>query len=207
LTNLLKKSVLLAAVAAGSLAVAGCATETAFAPATGHGYNRQGYTDHQIEPNRFEVTFSGNDVTSRDTVERYLLFRAAQLTVQSGADYFILVDRNTDKHSETYADAPFGPGPWGGWGVSWRFYGRGFGRYGYRDWDPFWGGGWGGGFGGPWGPGFNDFDIRTVESYEAHAEIVTGRGPKPNNVRAFDAHRVIESLGPTIKTPQDKARH
>lgn len=194
--NLFKKSVLLAAAAAGTLAVAGCTTETAYAPATGHGYARQGYSDHQIEPNRFEVSFSGNEVTSRDTVERYLLFRAAQLTLQNGDDYFILTNRDTDKHTDTYAEPePFGPGPWGYWGVSWRYYRHGFG---WGAWDPFWGRPY-------WD---RDIDIRTVERYEAHAEIVTGKGPKPaGNVHAFDAHRVIESLGPTIKTPQDQQRH
>src|SRR3546814_10899027 len=81
------------------------------------------------------VSFSGNSLTSRETVERYLLFRAAELTVQQGFDHFILVDRNTDRKTRTYVDRPFGPGPYGFWGPSWRFYGS----WGWRRWDPFWG--------------------------------------------------------------------
>ena len=52
--------------------------------------------------NRFLVSFSGNSVTSRDTVERYLFFRAAELTLQNGYDYFLMADRDTDLQSRTY---------------------------------------------------------------------------------------------------------
>jgi hypothetical protein len=43
---------------------------------------RAGYSDQQIESNRFRVSFAGNSLTARETVERYLLYRAAELTVQ-----------------------------------------------------------------------------------------------------------------------------
>ena len=59
---------------------------------------------------RFRVSFAGNSFTSRETVERYLLFRAAELTVQNGFDHFILVDRDTDKQTRTYTT----PGGFGG---------------------------------------------------------------------------------------------
>jgi hypothetical protein len=186
---------LLAVIATGALLLAGCETETPYRPAVGHGFNNGGgYSDRQIEANRFQITFSGNTVTSRDTVEKYLLYRAAELTVQHGDDYFILADRNTDKQTRTYATpgpygGPWGPGPWGGWGASWRFHRGGFG---WRSWDPFWGD--------PWG---NDFDIQTVDRYEASAEIITGKGPPPpRNIHAFDAHQVMEHLGPSIVMPK-----
>lgn len=195
-SSILRRSRLLAATAAvaGALSLSACMTATPYAPATGTGQYRTGYWDEQIEPNRFRVTFAGNSMTNRETVERYLLYRAAQLTLEQGADYFILSDRNTEKHSDTYVDRPFGPGPWGYWGPSWRYYGRG---WGWRSWDPF------------WGDPFWDrqIDVRTVERYEASAEIVLGKGPKPgNNVRAFDAHAVVQQLGPQIQTPNAQQR-
>lgn len=190
---MLNKSILrgaLLAASASALLLGGCATSTPYQPAMGHGYAREGYSDQQIEPNRFIVTFAGNSYTSRDTVDRYLLYRAAELTLQQGADYFILVDRDTDKKSRTYVDRPFGPGPYGYWAPSWGFYGR----FGYRYWDPFFG-----------DPFFNDLDVTTVDKYVAHAEIVLGRGPKPaNNVHAFDAHAVVANLGPTIELPKQR---
>lgn len=187
------------AVAAAALMLAGCMAETTYRPATGAGFARQGYSDLQIEPNRFKVSFAGNTMTSRETVEKYLLFRAAELTTQQGFDYFVMADRDTDKKSRTYVN-DFGAnyGGFGGyWGPSWRFYGRGYGGYGrgygWRNYDPFWGGPWGG----------SNFDIDTVEKFEATAEIVMGKGAKPaGNVRAFDARAVMTNIGPTVVLPK-----
>jgi len=187
-----RRGTAVAALASAMLVVAGCATETAYRPATGSGFERAGYSDRMIEPNRFMVSFAGNSYTSRDTVERYLLYRSAELTVQQGYDYFILSDRNTDKRTRTYATPSIAGGPYGYgyWGPSWRYRGRGFG---WRSWDPFWG-----------DPFFDrSIDVQTIDKYEASAEIVLGHGPKPaNNVRAFDAREVMRNLGPTIVTPK-----
>ncbi len=177
------------ALGAVTLLTSACATESTYHPAVGRGFERTGYSDRQLEANRFMVSFSGNSYTARDTVEKYLLYRAAELTVQHGDDYFIFADRGLDKKSRTYATPEFG-GFGGYWGPSWRYRGRGFG---WRSWDPY--------FGDP----FFDrgLDVQTIDKYEANAEIIVGRGPKPaNNIRAFDAHEVIAHLGPTIVTPK-----
>jgi hypothetical protein len=176
------------ALLAATLLAGGCATQTAYRPATGA--ERTGYNDRQIEANRFMVSFAGNGYTPRDTVERYLLYRAAELTVQQGFDYFVLADRGTDKSTRTFTTPePFAGGLYGGWGPSWRYRGRGFG---WRSWDPFWGGPF-------WDQGL---DVQTIDKFEAHAEIVMGHGPKPErNVRAFDARDVIQHLRPTIVMP------
>ncbi len=184
-----RRVVAMALALASASVLAACTTATPYQPATGRGEYRTGYWDERIEADRFKITFAGNSLTSRETVERYLLFRAAQLTVEQGGDYFILSDRDTEKKSRTYVDRPFSAGPWGYWGPSWRFYGP---RYGWRSWSP-----WGG------DPFWDrDIDIRTVNRYEASAEIVTGKGVKPANVRAFDARQVIENLGPSIMLPK-----
>jgi hypothetical protein len=148
-----------------------------------------GYSDQQIESNRFRVNFVGNSMTSRETVETYLLYRAAQLSTERGFDWFLMADRNTERRSDTYVSQPFGPGPYGYWGPTWRYRGRGFG---WRSWDPF------------WGDPFWDrtVDVTTVNRYEASAEIIVGRGPKPaDNPRAFDARSVLESLSARIQRP------
>ena len=196
------RKVLLAALASSTLLVAGCATETTYRPATGQGFNRTGYSDRRIEDNRVLVSFAGNSVTSRDTVERYLFFRSAELTLQQGYDYFLMADRDTNLQSRTYSTPGLGGGlGYGGfggyWGPSWRFRGRGFG---WRSWDPYFGGGFGGGFGGPWG---NDFDVRTIDRYEATAEIVMRKGPIPrDNIRAFAAKQVVDNIGPSVILPK-----
>jgi len=185
-----RRFILRASTIACFLVIAGCTTPTPYQPLARHGGSAGGYSDQQIESNRFRVTFAGNSMTSRETVETYLLYRAAQLTVEHGADWFVMADRNTEKRSNTYVDQPFSPGPFGYWGPAWRYRGAGFG---WRSWDPF------------WGDPFWDrsIDVTTVNRYEAMAEIVTGRGPKPpNNPRAFDAREVLANLGPRIRAPQ-----
>lgn len=194
------KSPRVAAIAlllAGSAVLASCATPTPYQPAVGAGQYRNGYTDQQIDNDRFQVSFSGNSLTSRETVERYLLYRAAELTLQKGFDNFILVSKDTETKSETYVDRSWGGPSWGGgfgyWRPSWRWYRP---RFGWRSWDPF--------FGDPFYD--NDFDYRTINRYEAMAEIVVGHGPKPTgNVRAFDAHEVVDRLGPTIQMPKPRS--
>jgi hypothetical protein len=200
----LGRKALVAVLATSTLMVAGCATETRYRPATGQGFSRTGYSDRRIEPNRFLVTFQGNSVTSRDTVERYLFFRAAELTLQNGYDYFVMADRDTDRQTQTYTTGGFG-GYGGGFGGPGWGYG-GFGGY----WGPSWrygGGRFGGGWGpwGGWGGGFNDFDIRTVDRFEASAEIVMRKGPIPrDNIRACDARRVVDTVGPTVQLPDQR---
>ena len=190
------RKAVLAALASSTLLVAGCATETTYHPATGQGFSRTGFSEHQIEPDRFSVTFAGNTVTSRETVEKYLLFRSAQLTLERGFDYFVMVDRDTDRQQQIYSTPGFGGPGYGGfgfgggyWGPSWHYYGRGFG---WRNWnrfggDPFWG---------------DTVDIRSVDRFEATAEIVMRRGPIPrDNLRAFNARSVVDTIGPTVVMP------
>lgn len=191
----------IAAIAA-SLALAGllsaCATATPYQPNLPGQQVSGGFSDQQIEANRYRVTFAGNSLTSRETVESYLLFRAAELTVQSGGDWFSVVDRQTDRDRRTYVEPDPFYRPWYGpaygyWRPSWRYYGGGFG---WRSWSPFYG-----------DPFWADrMDVRTVEKFEASAEIVTHRGAKPaDDPRAFDARAVMDNIGPKVVRPEPKA--
>lgn len=192
-----KRSVALALTVALAAALAGCATPTPYQPNIPGQSSSGGYSEVRIEPNRWRVTFAGNSLTSRETVEGYLLYRAAELTTQQGYDWFSIADRNTDKKSYTYVDPDplyspwYGPG-YGYWRPSWRYWGAG---PGWRSWDPYWGGPF-------WA---NSVDVRTVDKYEAAAEIFMGKGPKPpGDARSFDARQVIANLQPRIKYPEAK---
>ncbi len=173
--------------------LAGCATVTPYQPNLPGQRASGGYSEERVDEGRYRVTFTGNSLTSRDRVEGYLLYRAAELTVRDNYDWFLIVDRLTEREATTYAEPdpfyrPFyGPG-YGYWRPSWRFYRRG-------GW-----GAWQGGIGGaPWADGI---DLRTVEQYEAHAEIVMRRGAVPaGEERAFDARQIMADLGPTIDRP------
>lgn len=189
----MKRLFLTAAVAA--LMLSGCETATPYQPLSAHAQASGGYSDQQVEANRWRVTFAGNSLTSRETVERYLLFRAAQLTVNQGYDWFTTVQRHTNTQTDYIGDE----GGWGGyWGPDWGLYRRGYGwGWGY------WGGpgpGWAG-FGPGWGGG--PVDIEQVTQYQASAEIVMGHGQKPaDDPRAFDARAVIAHLQPSIIYPK-----
>jgi hypothetical protein len=175
--------VLLATVAAAALALSACATSTPYGPAGAN--SRYGYSEQRVDADRYRVSFAGNSVTSREQVEMALLLRAAEVTTQSGFDWFATVNRATDRdvRLQSFPDpfyrdrySPF-------WGPSWRYYRRGF-------WSPW---------NDPFGP---DLDVREIDRFEASAEIVLGRGPKPaGDPNAFDAREVIQNLGPRVTRP------
>ncbi len=190
---MLRKSALSAAGLALALGLAACATPTPYQPNVRGQSTSGGFSELRIEPNRFRVNFQGNSLTSRETVESYLLFRAAELTVQQGYDWFAVADRETDRRTRTYVEPDPFYRPWYGsfgyWRPAWRYRTRGFA---WRTWDPFWGDPF-------WG---DRIDVRTVDRFEATAEIVMGNGPKPQgDPAAFDARAVIDNLRPRIVYP------
>ena len=175
--------------AGAALALSGCATYGPYHPARVHG--SEGYSEVRLASDRYRVTFSGDAFTSRDTVEGYLLYRSAELTLQNGYDWFRVTDRETEREvvRESGYDPWYGPDyPY--WRPSWRYYSR---PYGWRRWDPW--------IGDPfWSL---RLDMRTVEHWEASAEIVMTRGPRPpGDGRIFSAREVIDRLGPTIRRPE-----
>jgi hypothetical protein len=188
----------LAALVAVALAAAtiGCTTATPYQPEGPGQRVAGGYSEERLAEARYRVNFAGNSLTSRDRVEGYLLYRAAELTVQNGYDWFLIIDRLTEREADTYVEPDPFYDPW---------YGRG---YGY--WRPHWRYWYGGAwevwhpeYGGPFWA--NRVDIRTVERFEAHAEIVMRRGSRPaEEERAFDARQVMADLGPTLEWPEPR---
>jgi hypothetical protein len=70
--------------------ISGCAT----------GYNAKGltggYSDVQIDENTYRVSYSGNKFTDPSKLESLLIYRAADLTVQKGFDWFTLRDKSSE---------------------------------------------------------------------------------------------------------------
>jgi hypothetical protein len=79
---------LAALLAAGGLA---CATPTRY----GHLGPDGGYSEHQLDDGAWEVTFEGNPDSTSDELRRLLRYRCAELTVASGADFFVVVRRES----------------------------------------------------------------------------------------------------------------
>lgn len=80
------------AVAALSALVAGCATPSLYQPMNLEG----GYASTRLGGNMFNVVFQGNGHTPRATAENYALYRSAELTVEAGLDYFVVVGGTAD---------------------------------------------------------------------------------------------------------------
>jgi hypothetical protein len=183
-------------VLAALLALAGCSTApTPYQPyiAEGSPGIHGGYSDQQLAPDRFLVRFHGNEFTSRDRVEGYLLYRAAQLTLHNGYDSFVMIDRHTEHDVQTYVTPdpfyhPFYGPAYGYWSPEWSYYMPGQGWVGWHSgMGPFW----------------HDLpDVTTVEAFEASAEVKLLKGPPPpDRPHVFDARKVIADLGPTIQVP------
>jgi hypothetical protein len=132
-----------------------------------------GYTDRQIAPNRFRVTFTGNSATPREQVEDDLLLRAAEVTLAAGYTHFVFDTRNTQAQTRYTAFPQPDHFGWG-YGGFWSFRPR----WGY---DPF-------------GP---PVDIMASTRYEAYAEIVLLKDSDvAKEPRAVDARAVIQHLTP-----------
>lgn len=150
------------------LVASGCAAPTPYEPIT----NGTGYGDQKLEQDRYRIWFAGNSVTPRSTVENYLLYRAAEVTLGNGYDWFQVVDQNTevDTGYRTTASGLF-PGGFGPY------------PYAYRS----------------FGMGSFTATSRPITRYEAFAVIMLSSGERPaENVRAYDARQVIEAIGPTV---------
>jgi hypothetical protein len=156
-----------------------------------------GYTDLQLSPTRYRVTYSGNSSIRRENVENYLLRRAAELTLAAGYTHFAFDQRDTEartyyRESFSTFNPAFGYPYFGSrafYWSSWPYYPpySGFGPYGY-------------GFG--YGYGYGYGDLRPVTSYSAYAEIVMlNTEQTAGNPDAIDATFILRQLVPPTPPP------
>jgi hypothetical protein len=104
-----------------------------------------------------------------------MLYRCAEITLQNGKDYFVVVNKDVDKNTkyETYGRTL----AWG-WSGGWTW------RHGYFP---------------PTGYIEGSSYARPIANYEVIADIVLYSGPKPkDSVDAYDAREVLKAIGPTV---------
>jgi hypothetical protein len=143
-----------------------------------------GYAEERIAETRWRVEFTGGPNDTRDVVESYVLYRAAELTTSSGYDWFIPSAQEVDTETEVVVQAqrtresPV-------WRPQWR-------RNRYSRWTD-------------WMPAGaipqeilerSTAQVTTRERFAAREEITMGRGPAPSG--AFEARRVLSDLAPAI---------
>jgi hypothetical protein len=55
-----------------------------------------GYSEMQIDTASYVVSFEGDETLDKQVVERYVLFRCAELTVEKGYEHFVVIDKDQD---------------------------------------------------------------------------------------------------------------
>lgn len=152
-----------------ALALAACATSPPpYTPAAST--RAVGYSETQIEGNRYFVTYRAPSGADAALVQDYALLRAADLTLQNGRDWFWVDRRTVDE-----VDAR-NSGPSVGVGI-------GGGSYGRHS-------------GGGVGVGIN-IPLGGQSAQRASAvtlEVRFGDGPKPDDANAYDARATSANL-------------
>ncbi len=78
------------------LGLVGCATGYARRGFTG------GYSDMKLQDDIFRVAFSGNAYIGRGRVEDYTLLRCAEVSLENGYKYFIIIDEKSETSAGSY---------------------------------------------------------------------------------------------------------
>ncbi len=168
------RRVLIAGGAVALLLLAGCQTASPYKPKESP--HSTGYSDERLADNRYRVTFTGNSATARETVENYLLLRAAEVTLAAGYSHFVFDTRDTEAKTSYHSDFSDWP-DWPGW----------HGRHGWY-WHSW--------------PYDTSVDSFPITRYEAYAEIVMLNGDQAKNEpRALRAQDVVDRIGPKAAAP------
>jgi len=142
---------------------------TKYAPVRGSLPISTGYLEAPLDSTTWQVSFVANPETEIGVVNRYVLFRAAELTAQHGFDYFLVLDYWNNSNASSVGMEPE-PSL-----VSCPTRSPAFPN------------------GLPQIPQF----VEGSRSAAMTVRMMHGRSPV-NNSRAYDAHFVIASMGPSI---------
>ncbi|NIA71956.1 hypothetical protein HBA54_25480 [Pelagibius litoralis] len=137
--------------------------------------SRDGYAEETLPKGLYRVSFQGNRVTSRQKTETYALFRAAELTLELGAEAFVVHDKFTERLTKVTRERAYGP-----WG-----YPR-YGRYHRR----------------PYGYGATSVVESETTTFVTTLTVEPYSGPQPEDgFQAHDARAVLTRLAAQIVRP------
>jgi hypothetical protein len=152
------------------------------------------FTVKQSAPDTFKLVVAGHTFTSRGDIEKYLAYRAAQLTREKGANWFTLKeDRGKGETAEPVpVRDPEGPR------YSFRMkYFRPVWRYKVNEspawirWSPF------------SGAPFISADPKTITDFEVSVDIVIHKGRMDDaDPLAFEAHALSDLLVNQVSPPK-----
>lgn len=163
------RRLLASAVLAAS--VAACATPTLYQPA--YGPSAVGFSEQQIESDRFRVSFRGGGGAPPAQVADYALLRAADLTLAQGYEWFVVDQRWTEQIGS-------GSGPQ-------LSIGGGSSSFGRRS---------------AVGVGVGtSIDLGGGPALATTLEVRLGRGQRPTGFNVYDAREVRGTIGPRAGYP------
>lgn len=96
-----------------------------------------GYSEMALSNDEYRVIFRGNGFTSSDLVQSYVLRRSAELTLNKGYKYFLILDSGTDVNREvvqtptTVHTNTYGTMQGAGYGTSSYYGNTAYGNYNY----------------------------------------------------------------------------
>ncbi len=146
---------------------AGCVAATPYQRMAGDG----GYEDFPKDAATYVVTFRGNEATSREQVAMYLHYRCAELTVQSGQQFFTVVSSESKDLTDQWSTPGY---------ATTTTTGAPYSRYGSRDRTT------------TYTPPQTVTYVRPVLT----ATIRLSSGAKPEG--GFDAREVLQLLAPRV---------
>jgi len=154
-----------------ALALGACATAAPPPYAAASTSTALGYSETQIESNRYFVSYRAPSGADAALLQDYALLRAAELTLQHGREWFWVDRRTTDQTMTRSGGSSVGIGVGGG--------------------------SWGRRSGASVGVGIN-VPLGGRQSGErargATLEIRFGEGPKPDDANAYDARSTSQSI-------------
>jgi hypothetical protein len=163
----LNKTLSIRAIVVAAAMLAGCQSTPTYSPATSAA--GAGYSETQVEGNRYFVTYRAPDGADASLLQDYALLRAADLTLGNHHDWFWVDRRNLDGQG-------FHSGPSLGIGLG----GANFGHHA--------------GVGASVGMNIPIGGGGGASATAASLEIRFGEGPKPDDPNAYDAHSTAANL-------------
>jgi len=133
-----------------------------------------GFSEARLDANTVRVSFRGNGYTQRERVENFLHYRCAELTLDSGFDYFIIVDATGDSRQGAYTTSGYYSGS-----TSVSTYGNN--TYAHSQ--------------GTYTPG----QTYTWTKHGASAVIKMFNGEKPDDLHAYKASEAVQYMAPYVK--------
>ena len=151
------------------------------------------FTAQKKGANGFHLVVAGHKFSTRGDIEKYLAYRAAELTMEQKANWFTFVEARAK--GDTAAVPQRDPAGlrysfrMDYWRPVWRY--KVSGSPAWKSWSPF------------AGAAFISADPKTITDFEASADIVLHKGPMDDaNPLAFEAGAVSDLLINQVSPPE-----